>query len=78
MEFEYDEEKSRANEVKHGISFVEARALWLDDLRVEIPARTIDESRFLVIGTIDGKYWSAVITYRGDHVRVIVGAPVAS
>ena len=71
MEFEYDEEKSRANEVKHGISFVEAQALWLDDLRVEIPARTVDEPRFLVIGTIDGTYWSAVITYRGDHVRLI-------
>jgi uncharacterized DUF497 family protein len=71
LEFEYDEEKSRANEVKHGISFVEAQVLWLDDLRVEISARTIDEPRFLVIGTIDGKYWSAVITYRGDRVRLI-------
>ena len=71
MEFEYDEEKSRANEVKHSINFVEAQALWFDHLRVEIPARTIDEPRFLVIGMIDDKHWSAVITYRGDRVRLI-------
>lgn len=71
MEFEYDQEKSEANEVKHGINFVEAQALWLDDLRVEIPARTIVESRLLVIGMINGKHWSAVITYRGDRVRLI-------
>jgi uncharacterized DUF497 family protein len=71
LEFEYDEEKSRANEAKHGLSFVAAQALWLDDLRVEIPARTIDEPRFLVIGLINGKHWSAVITYRSDRVRLI-------
>jgi uncharacterized DUF497 family protein len=71
LEFEYDEEKSRANAVKHGISFLEAQALWLDQLRVEIPARTIDEPRFLVTGMIDGKHWSAVITYRDDRVRLI-------
>jgi uncharacterized DUF497 family protein len=71
LEFEYDEEKSRANEVEHGIGFVEVQALWFDDLRVEILARTIDEVRFLVIGAIDGKHWSAVITYRGDRVRLI-------
>ena len=71
MAFEYDEEKSKANEVKHGINFVEAQALWSDHLRLEIPARTIDEPRFLVIGAIDGTHWSAVITYRGDRVRLI-------
>lgn len=71
LEFEYDEEESRANEVKHGISFVEAQALWFDHLRVEIPARTIDEPRFLVIGKIGGEHWSAVITYRDDRVRLI-------
>lgn len=32
---------------------------------LEIPAKTEDEPRYLVIGLIDGKHWSAVITYRG-------------
>ena len=71
MEFEFDEPTSRANETKHGIDFVDAQALWLDELRVEIPARTVDEPRFVVIGRIGGRHWSAVITYRGERVRLI-------
>jgi len=72
MEFEFDEEKSRSNKAKHGIDFVEAQALWGDSMLVEVPARTEDELRFLIVGTIDGgQFWSAVITYRGEKVRVI-------
>ena len=71
MEFEFDENKSRANKAKHGIDFVEAQALWLDGMLVEIPARTEDESRFLVVGTVGGQHWSAVITYRGERIRIV-------
>jgi uncharacterized protein len=71
VEFEFDQAKSRANRAKHGIDFVEAQALWLDEMLVEIPARTEDEPRYLVIGVIAGRHWSAVITYRGERVRLI-------
>ena len=71
MDFEFDEAKSRANKVKHGIDFVEAQVLWLDDMLLEIPARTSDEPRFLVVGKISGRHWSAVITYRDDRIRLI-------
>ena len=71
MEFEFDEAKSQANKSKHGIDFVEAQALWLDEMFVEIPARTEDEPRFLVVGMISEKHWSAVITYRGERIRLI-------
>jgi uncharacterized protein len=71
MDFEYDPIKSAANEVKHGISFDEAQALWDDPLRLEIPAREIDEPRFMIIGMIGDKYWSAVITYRQTNTRLI-------
>lgn len=71
VDFEFDEAKSRANKAKHGLDFVEAQALWDDEWRAEIPARTEDEPRALVIGLVDGKHWSAVITYRGDRVRLI-------
>jgi uncharacterized protein len=71
VEFEFDEAKSQANNRKHGIDFVEAQALWLDEMLVEIPARTEDEPRFVVVGMIWGKHWSAVITYRGERVRLI-------
>src|SRR5262249_52942240 len=71
MDFEFDAQKSQSNAAKHGIDFVAAQALWLDDLRVEIPARTQDEPPFLVIGLIDCQHWSAIITYRGRIVRLI-------
>jgi uncharacterized DUF497 family protein len=71
MEYEYDEKKSRANLAKHGIDFVAAQALWEDPRRVEVPARTEDEPRWMTIGRIAGKYWSAVVTRRGKKVRII-------
>lgn len=69
--FEFDAEKSDANRAKHGIDFVEAQGLWGDPMLLEIPAKTEDEPRFLVIGQIEGKHWSAVITYRGSNIRLI-------
>ena len=69
--FEYDEVKNAANLAKHGIDFEKAQALWTDEDRLEIAARTDDEPRFLVIGMIDGHLWSAAIMYRNDAVRII-------
>lgn len=69
--FEYDEGKSRINEKKHGIEFSTAQALWDDPQLVEIPARTEGEQRFLVIGRLKDQFWSAVVTYRGERIRII-------
>ena len=69
--FEFDAEKSESNRAKHGIHFVEAQRLWNDPMLLEIPAKTDDEVRFLVIGKIDPRHWSAVITYRGGNIRLI-------
>lgn len=71
MAFEYDGEKSAANKRKHGIDFEEAQELWADPARVEIPARVTDEPRWLVIGRIADKHWSAVITRREESIRLI-------
>lgn len=71
MEFEYDSSKSRSNQEKHKIDFVEAQRLWADSDRIEIPAKTEDEPRYLVIGKILQKHWSAVITYRKGKIRII-------
>lgn len=71
MIFEYDPRKSLLNKEKHGIDFEEAQRLWDDDHLLEIPARTEDESRSLVIGMMDGRCWSAVITRRGARLRII-------
>jgi uncharacterized DUF497 family protein len=71
MKFEFDPKKSESNKQKHGLDFQEAKALWDDPDFIEIPVQTIDEPRYLVIGKIEGKHWSGVITYRGDKVRII-------
>ncbi len=71
MNFEYDPEKSRRNKLKHGIDFEDAQRLWEDPDLLEIPARTVDEPRFLVIGRIGKRHWSAVITYRQGGIRLI-------
>ena len=69
--FEFDSKISESKQAKHGIDFVAAQSLWNDPMLLEIPAKTDDEPRFLVIGLIDGKHWSAVMTYRGAHIRLI-------
>jgi len=71
MKFGFDSKKSTGNKIKHGIDFIEAQALWDDPDLIEIPARTEDESRYLVIGKIDKKHWSGVITYREGNIRII-------
>jgi uncharacterized DUF497 family protein len=71
MEFEFDSEKNDNNKEKHGIDFYEAQALWDDPDLIEIPARTADDPRLMVIGKIAGTHWSGVITHRGNAVRII-------
>ena len=70
ISFEFDEIKSQANLLKHGINFIDAQALWDDPSLLEIPANTEDEPRYLMIGLIQNKHWSAIITYRGSNVRL--------
>jgi hypothetical protein len=69
--FEYDEAKSQINQQKHGINFIEAQQLWQDDDLLEIQATSETEFRFLVIGKLKKKHWTAVITYRSDNIRII-------
>lgn len=71
MNFEFDLAKSHANKDKHGIDFVEAQDIWNDPDLLEIPAKTTDELRFLIIGKIDEKHWTGIITYRADNIRII-------
>ncbi len=70
-DFEYDDDKSQANLEKHGIDFLDAQYLWEDPYLLEIRARSDDEPRFLVIGRIGHKHWSAVVTYRNGTIRLI-------
>ena len=70
--FEYDENKSKPNLAKHGIDFDVAQLLWDDPGMLELPSKkATTEIRFLIIGTINHKHWSAIITYRGKNIRII-------
>jgi len=71
MAFEFDLNKSKKNKDKHQIDFEEAQKLWEDPDMIEIPIKTSDEPRYLVIGTIAGKQWSGIITYREENIRII-------
>lgn len=72
MPFEFGGLKSAANKAKHGIDFVEARALWSDPNRIELPARPMNEPRLLIIGQIMQAVWTATVTYRHEEtIRII-------
>ena len=70
MKFEYDEKKSSANQLKHGIAFEQVKILW-SVLAVEFEAKTVDEPRSMIIGKIDGKLYSCIFTIRGPAIRII-------
>ena len=71
MEFEFDARKSDRNRGKHGIDFRAAQDLWSDPNALLIPARTEGESRWMLIGKIRGKLWSAIFTTRAHSIRII-------
>jgi uncharacterized protein len=70
-DFEYDGDKSQTNLEKHGIDFLDAQTLRNDPDLLEIRAKSEDEPRYLVIGLIGQKHWSAVVTYRNGTIRLI-------
>ena len=69
--FEFDGDKSEANKVKHGIDFEDAQIIWQDSDFIQVKAKSDDEPRYLVIGKISNKHWSAIVTYRGESIRII-------
>lgn len=71
LKFEYDPNKSATNFDKHGINFVQALQLWHDPHLIEVRAKANSESRYLVVGLIKGKHWSAIVTYRWNKIRII-------
>jgi uncharacterized DUF497 family protein len=73
MEFTWDERKNATNERKHGISFEDAKPVFLDPARVgwlhSDPGD--DEERFIVIGRSSWKIMAVIYTMRGNVTRLI-------
>jgi len=51
--------------------FLEAQKLWDDSDSIEIPTKYLDELRYVLIGMINNKRWSAIFTYRNKRIRLI-------
>lgn len=74
MEFEWDEKKSIENNLKHGVTFDEAKTVFKDAFSITIldPDHSDDETRYLDLGYSDqGRLLIVVYTQRGDHIRLI-------
>ena len=74
MEFEWDSEKARSNDLKHGVTFEEATGVFADDLSLtaEDPDHSEVEARYLIFGqTQQGRYLVVGFTERGDRIRLI-------
>ncbi len=71
MKFEFDNNKSNSNKIKHGINFEEAQYMWLDVRRVKISSKYTEEPRFLLIAKVKESIWTAIYTYRENTIRII-------
>ena len=72
MLLEFDEAKSARNLKERGIGFERFADMDLETAVMVEDARTdYGERRVRLFGYIDGRFHVAVITYRGDNVRVI-------
>lgn len=52
LRFEWNENKNRINKKKHGVSFEEAKTVFLDENArlIQDPEHSIDEDRFVILG----------------------------
>ncbi len=50
--FEWDDNKNKTNQVKHGVAFEEAETVFFDEKAIEFdaPDHSIDKERFLLLG----------------------------
>jgi uncharacterized DUF497 family protein len=71
MNFEWDLLKNAKNKAKHDIDFDTAKGLWDDENRVEIHAPHPVEDRWIIIGSINDRLWTAIYTMRGETIRII-------
>jgi len=76
LEFEWDDQKARANERKHGISFQEAQTVFYDEnARLLYDSNhSFDEERYILLG-ISGSLYLLVVchVYKEDRgiIRII-------
>ncbi len=70
--FEWDQEKDKENQAKHGVPFLSAQYAFLDPRRiiVEDINHSDDENRFYCIGRVGEGIMTVRFTYRGNVIRI--------
>ena len=79
LEFEWDEEKAKANLAKHRVSFLTAAEIFANGIMERIDDREdYGEIRFLALGRVDTEVYRVVFTWRGENLIRIISAQKAS
>jgi uncharacterized DUF497 family protein len=71
--FEWDEEKNRVNQEKHGVAFEMAQLAFLDEHRViaeDLSHSRGDELRYYCFGMVDDGVMSVRFTWREGRIRI--------
>ncbi|HBG04262.1 MAG TPA: BrnT family toxin [Geobacter sp.] len=68
---EWDEAKRHKNLEKHSLDFRDARLLFDGRNVVHVPAFKNEEARFASVAMIDGRFYTVIWTWRGNHRRII-------
>jgi uncharacterized DUF497 family protein len=70
--FDWDTDKEKENQAKHGISFSTAQQAFLDPQRViaEDAAHSGEENRYYCMGRVDEGILTVRFTYRGNVIRI--------
>jgi hypothetical protein len=74
LKFEWDEDKGKLNQKKHGVSFEEAASIFNDPLSINFddPEHSLEENRYIIIGLSNqGRYLFVSHTERDDKIRLI-------
>lgn len=74
LNFEWDEEKAKANLKKHRVGFDEAITVFIDPFAITIPDpdHSVDEERYIDIGSSNkNRVLVVVYTERGSNIRII-------
>ena len=79
LEFEWDEEKARANLAKHRVSFLTAAEIFAHEILERIDDReNYGEIRWIALGRVDLEVYRVVYTWRGENLIRIISAQKAS
>ena len=72
-DFEWDDEKDKLNQKKHGVSFALAQMAFLDGKRVilEDLEHSDEEKRYYCLGSVAGGIMTVRFTYRRNKIRII-------